>query len=135
MDFTEDEIKEIENTAALIPGVAKLWAEHKLIQEDSGKKFYTSLLNTVNSLTKELDSVSTGSYSKKRLLESDSKVWKRVNSLLVNSKKILAGLDAGKALMTPEKKAVVEKEIKQLKEEAQEEEMSLTDRLANKKGK
>lgn len=130
MGFSEEEIKEIEDSAALSPAVDKLWREHKEWQSDMGKAFYSGLLHTAKCLDEELKSVSLGTFSKRRILTSESKEWKRIFSLLVNSKKILAGLDAGHELMNG--KEVVAKDKKSEKV-VEEEEISLTDKMANQK--
>ncbi len=131
MELSEEEIKEIENTAAVVPAVRRVWDEYNAYKRDAGKAFYKSLYDTTEALTKELESVSTGTYSKRRILTSDSKEWKRVFSLLVNAKKIIAGLDSGRELINGASNVIKVKENK--KEE--EDEISLTDKLANNKTK
>lgn len=131
MEFSEEEIKEIENTAAIIPSIGKLWNEYKSYQGDAGKEFYKSLYDCTTALSKELESVSSGTYSKRRILSSDSKEWKRIFSLLVNSKKILSGLNTEKEFINGASNIL---KIKEGKKEV-EDEMSLTDKLANNKNK
>ncbi len=127
MEFSEEEIKEIENTAAVVASVGKLWAEYNSYKGDAGKQFYKSLLDCTTALSKEMESVSSGTYSKRRILSSDSKEWKRIFSLLVNSKKILSGLNMEKELINGVDNVL---KIKEIKKEV-EDEMSLTDKLAN----
>ncbi len=129
MELSEEEIKEIENTAAVVPVVKRVWDEYNAYKRDAGKAFYKSILDSTEALTKELESVSTGTYSKRRILTSDSKEWKRVFSLLVNAKKIIAGLDSGRELINGASNVI---KVKENKKEV-EDEISLTDKMANQK--
>ncbi len=130
MELNEEERKEIEGAAERSPAVERLYNEWKSYQGDGGKEFYKSLLNTTRALSAELESVSTGSYNKKRILSSDSKEWKRIFSLLVNSKKILAGLNQNE-----EVESGTTKIINKSKQKEEAEDIPLTDRLANTKSK
>lgn len=122
MEFNEEEIKEIENSAAGCAAVGKLWSEYNRYKTDAGAKFYKSLYDCTTALSAELDMVHSGKYTKLRLLDSDSKIWKRVFSLLTNSAKIRVGLELNKNTFET---------IKQGKKIEEEAEMSITDKMAN----
>ncbi len=127
MTFSEEEIKEIEGTAAIVPAIGKLWEEYKKYQEDAGAKFYKSLHNCTEALTKELDAVHSGKWSKLRLLESNSNVWKRITGLLMNGKKIMVNINSVRDMVGGEEnKMGIVKNI-------EEENISITDKMANDK--
>ncbi len=134
MNLSEEEIKEIEDTAAIIPVVGKLLCEYRSYQEDVGKMLYKSLYDTCKCLEEELVSVRTGTYSKRRILSSDSKEWKRIFSLLINSKKIMAGLAETKDLVSGDSK-VIKKETEITEDDSADDGISLTDKMANQKQK
>ncbi len=134
MNFSEDEIKEIEKTATTNEVIAKLWREHKLYSADAGKQFYKSIQLVTRELGDEFANIVEGkSVIKHRLLQSDPKIWKRISGLLLNSKKILSGLDyVGKEVNGRNKIVKILTQKSEVEFEEEDNETPLIDQLANK---
>lgn len=131
MAFTEFEILQIQEVCKANPLIAKVWLEFNRKDEDTGRRFQKSLKDAVNALSDELDSIHSGKYNKFRILNSDSKVYKRVYQLLTNSKKIMDALEQTKMVKSKTSDPVNDQLFEELNEEA----ISFTDREANKKNK
>ncbi len=135
MIFTEEENIILNKLKSEYPIVKKITDEISLYESNSVKVFHKSLLHITGSLSSEFDDIIKGnSVYKYRLLESKPIVWKRIFSLLINSKKIMSGLAETKDLVSGDSK-VIKKETQITEDEPVDDGISLTDKMANQKNK
>lgn len=129
MKLSPEEIIEIDQMALLNPLVRRLWDELNKPIVNPADRFYKSLVDATNALSEELDSIHTGTYNRYKILNGESKIYKRVFQLLTSSKKIIEGLNEG-ANIGKKKDGKIQKENtdKEVKEE--ESGVSFTDRQA-----
>lgn len=121
MNFTDTEIVEIEELCKVNVLVKKMWSAINEDDSDVGEKFLKSIRASASAISKELDAIHSGGYSNFKILNSKPHIYKRVFQLLANSGKIVDNLNGVK------KEDVSTKQMKADKEN----EISLTDRLAN----
>lgn len=100
MEYSKQEINEIEDLKKKYPVVEKLWVEHELNSEDVAKYLLFEMKETSKVLAQDLKLVRTGSASKCKIIGTD--YFDSVSEFLIKGDKIFSVLQKGKEVVNPE---------------------------------
>jgi len=129
MGLSKEDIKVIEELVVSNESVKRLYDEYLLFHTDPSLRFYKSLIECTNILSTELDSVHSGKFSRLKILDSSSTIYKRIYQILAGSKKILDGIEKGKSVMAEKTGTSVREVVSDGKS------LSFTDKIANESKK
>lgn len=100
MEYSKQELKEIEDLKKKHPVVEKLWVEHELNNEDVAKVLLFEMKETSKVLAQDLKLIRTGGGSKCKIIGTD--YFDSVSEFLIKGDKIFSVLHKGKEVVNPE---------------------------------